>query len=271
MFEVQSHQLVNALVERTKDLRHKLTTRILQDHQDINRKSADFVPTFIIIPTIPETGLYYSKYCFSSHRLCNEFENISEKMIIPSDIQELMELKVKTELWSIHASYAKHNKLFLAPFPHAGIHQWGGDHRDACVPAKIVGVEQTTVLPDGLCQPVSIPYAAECTDQSVVWASAAHLREAQAHREYYNRAVSEWDKGLCVAFVSLRWDRNRIKPSQKSLKKYLNPESFTKSSSVLKGKFTKILEQTHLDWLKIWGKANVSQVKTWNMICPVPL
>lgn len=116
MFEVQSHKLVNTLVERTKDLRQKLTARILQDHQDINKKSADFVPTFIIITTIPETRLNYSNNCFSSHRLCNEFENISEKMIIPSDIQELMELKVKTELGSIHASDDKHNKLFLAPF-----------------------------------------------------------------------------------------------------------------------------------------------------------
>ncbi|TWW80505.1 Dynein heavy chain 7, axonemal [Takifugu flavidus] len=63
MFEVQSHKLVNALVERTKDLQQKLTARILQDHQDINKK------------------------------LCDEFENISRKMIIPSDMQELMELK----------------------------------------------------------------------------------------------------------------------------------------------------------------------------------
>lgn len=54
MFEVQSHKLVNALVERTKDLQQKLTARILQDHQDINKK---FVSTFITMPPTSETGL----------------------------------------------------------------------------------------------------------------------------------------------------------------------------------------------------------------------
>lgn len=40
------------------------------------------------------------KECFSSHRLCNELENILGKMGMPSDMEELMELKVKTELVS---------------------------------------------------------------------------------------------------------------------------------------------------------------------------
>lgn len=39
MFEVQSHKLVNSLVERSKSLQKKLTAGILQDHQDINKKS----------------------------------------------------------------------------------------------------------------------------------------------------------------------------------------------------------------------------------------
>lgn len=39
MFEVQSRKLVTSLVERTKSLQRKLTAGILQDHQDINRKS----------------------------------------------------------------------------------------------------------------------------------------------------------------------------------------------------------------------------------------
>lgn len=39
MFEVQSRKLVNSLVERTKRLQKKLTAGILQDHQDINKKS----------------------------------------------------------------------------------------------------------------------------------------------------------------------------------------------------------------------------------------
>lgn len=39
MFEVQSRKLVNSLVERTKRLQKKLTAEILQDHEDINKKS----------------------------------------------------------------------------------------------------------------------------------------------------------------------------------------------------------------------------------------
>lgn len=39
MFEVQSRKLINSLVERTKRLQEKLTARLLQDHQDINKES----------------------------------------------------------------------------------------------------------------------------------------------------------------------------------------------------------------------------------------
>lgn len=107
MFEVQSHKLVNALVERTKDLQQKLTAQILQDHQDINKK---FVST-ITMPATSETGLYNYGLLL---RLCDEFENISRKMIIPSDMQELMELKVQIQLVNVPGSNAQHN---IAPFP----------------------------------------------------------------------------------------------------------------------------------------------------------
>ncbi|KAM6934818.1 dynein axonemal heavy chain 7 [Xenentodon cancila] len=64
MFEVQSHKLVNSLVKRAQELQQKLATRILQDHQEINKK------------------------------LCKEFERISERALsTPPDTQRLMELK----------------------------------------------------------------------------------------------------------------------------------------------------------------------------------
>lgn len=39
MFEVQSHKLVHSLVKRAQELQQKLVTRMLQDHQEINKKS----------------------------------------------------------------------------------------------------------------------------------------------------------------------------------------------------------------------------------------
>ncbi|TDH07133.1 hypothetical protein EPR50_G00120640 [Perca flavescens] len=64
MFEVQSHKLVHSLVKRAQELQQKLVTRMLQDHQEINKK------------------------------LCNEFENIAEKALsTPTDTQKLMELQ----------------------------------------------------------------------------------------------------------------------------------------------------------------------------------
>ncbi|KAK9537950.1 hypothetical protein VZT92_005520 [Zoarces viviparus] len=64
MFEVQSQKLIQSLVERAQELQQKLVTRMLQDHQENNKK------------------------------LCDEFEKIEEKALsIPSDTQELMELK----------------------------------------------------------------------------------------------------------------------------------------------------------------------------------
>ncbi|XP_049904030.1 dynein axonemal heavy chain 7 [Epinephelus moara] len=64
MFEVQSHKLVQSLVKRAQELQQKLVTRMLQDHQGINKK------------------------------LCNEFEKIAEKALrTPPDTQKLMELK----------------------------------------------------------------------------------------------------------------------------------------------------------------------------------
>lgn len=114
MFEVQSRKLINSLVERTKLLQKKLTAGILRDHEDINKKSV----VSLISAAVPKKKKKNSsapvgfendqkqgsisdlKECFSSHRLCNELENILGKMGMPSDMQELMELKVKTELVS---------------------------------------------------------------------------------------------------------------------------------------------------------------------------
>ncbi|XP_074514231.1 dynein axonemal heavy chain 7 isoform X2 [Sebastes fasciatus] len=65
MFEVQSHKLIHALVKRAQELQQKLVTRLLQDHQEINKK------------------------------LCDEFKEIAEKALsTPTDTQKLMELKV---------------------------------------------------------------------------------------------------------------------------------------------------------------------------------
>ncbi|XP_033990468.1 LOW QUALITY PROTEIN: dynein heavy chain 7, axonemal [Trematomus bernacchii] len=64
MFEVQSQKLIHSLVKRAEELQQKMVTRMLQDHQEINKK------------------------------LCNEFENMAEKALsTPNDTQELMELK----------------------------------------------------------------------------------------------------------------------------------------------------------------------------------
>uniref|UniRef100_A0A3Q3KEU7 Dynein axonemal heavy chain 7 n=1 Tax=Monopterus albus TaxID=43700 RepID=A0A3Q3KEU7_MONAL len=64
MFEVQSHQLLHALIKRAQDLQHKLVTRMLQDHQEMNKK------------------------------LCSEFEKIAEQAKdTPPDTLKLMELK----------------------------------------------------------------------------------------------------------------------------------------------------------------------------------
>ncbi|XP_041805973.1 dynein heavy chain 7, axonemal [Chelmon rostratus] len=64
MFEVQSHKLLHTLFKRAQELQQKLVTRMLQDHQEINKK------------------------------LCNEFEKIAEKALsTPPDTQKLMELK----------------------------------------------------------------------------------------------------------------------------------------------------------------------------------
>ncbi|XP_047456328.1 dynein axonemal heavy chain 7 isoform X2 [Mugil cephalus] len=64
MFEVQSHKLIHSLVNRAQELQTKLVARMLQDHQEVNRK------------------------------LCDEFKNISEKALsTPPDTQKLMELK----------------------------------------------------------------------------------------------------------------------------------------------------------------------------------
>ncbi|KAF3842869.1 hypothetical protein F7725_001718 [Dissostichus mawsoni] len=64
MFEVQSQKLIHSLVKRAEELQQKMVTRMLQDHQEINKK------------------------------LCNEFEKMAEKALsTPNDTQELMELK----------------------------------------------------------------------------------------------------------------------------------------------------------------------------------
>ncbi|XP_035507000.1 dynein axonemal heavy chain 7 isoform X2 [Scophthalmus maximus] len=64
MFEVQSHKLIHSLAKRAQELQQKLTTRMLLDHQEINRN------------------------------LCVEFEKIAEKALsTPPDTQTLMELK----------------------------------------------------------------------------------------------------------------------------------------------------------------------------------
>lgn len=119
MFAVHSHKLVNSLVERTRDLQQMLTAQILQDHQDINNKSVVSIQSLSSAAALPDIGQLLVicwlwdlhqplsactrdlKECFSPHRLCKEFENISENMIIPSDMEEVMELKVKTGLLSI--------------------------------------------------------------------------------------------------------------------------------------------------------------------------
>ncbi|XP_067459187.1 dynein axonemal heavy chain 7 [Thunnus thynnus] len=64
MFEVQSHKLMHTLAKRAQELQQKLVIRMLQDHQEVNKK------------------------------LCNEFEKIAEKALsTPPDTQKLMELK----------------------------------------------------------------------------------------------------------------------------------------------------------------------------------
>ncbi|GLD70629.1 dynein heavy chain 7, axonemal-like protein, partial [Lates japonicus] len=64
MFEIQSHKLIQSLIKHAQELQQKLITRMLQDHQEINKK------------------------------LCNEFEKIAEKALsTPPDTQKLMELK----------------------------------------------------------------------------------------------------------------------------------------------------------------------------------
>uniref|UniRef100_A0A3B4YVU2 Dynein axonemal heavy chain 7 n=1 Tax=Seriola lalandi dorsalis TaxID=1841481 RepID=A0A3B4YVU2_SERLL len=64
MFEVQSHKLIQSLVKLAQDLQQRLITRMLQNHQELNKK------------------------------LCNEFEKIAEKALsTPPDTQTLMELK----------------------------------------------------------------------------------------------------------------------------------------------------------------------------------
>ncbi|CAJ1078792.1 dynein heavy chain 7%2C axonemal [Xyrichtys novacula] len=64
IFEVQSHKLLHSLVKRAQGLQQKLISRMLQDHQELNKK------------------------------LCNEFEMIAEKALsTPPDTQKLMELK----------------------------------------------------------------------------------------------------------------------------------------------------------------------------------
>ncbi|XP_062861638.1 dynein axonemal heavy chain 7 [Trichomycterus rosablanca] len=68
MFEVHSHDLIRALVKRAEDLKQKLVTCMLEDHQKLNMK------------------------------LIGEFEKIAEKALgTPSNTQELMDLKVYTE------------------------------------------------------------------------------------------------------------------------------------------------------------------------------
>ncbi|XP_074551174.1 dynein axonemal heavy chain 7 [Halichoeres trimaculatus] len=65
MFEVQSQKLIHSLVKLAQGLQQKLISRMLQDHQALNKK------------------------------LCNEFEMIAEKALsTPPDTQKLMELKV---------------------------------------------------------------------------------------------------------------------------------------------------------------------------------
>ncbi|KAK2839527.1 hypothetical protein Q5P01_013267 [Channa striata] len=64
IFEVQSHKLIHALTERAQKLQQKLVTRMLKDHQEINKT------------------------------LCKEFENIAEKALsTPPDTQKMMELR----------------------------------------------------------------------------------------------------------------------------------------------------------------------------------
>ncbi|XP_033843048.1 dynein axonemal heavy chain 7 [Periophthalmus magnuspinnatus] len=64
LFEVQSHKVIQALTKRAQDLKDKLVTRMLHDHQNINRQ------------------------------LCVEFEKIAETALsIPPDTQKLIELK----------------------------------------------------------------------------------------------------------------------------------------------------------------------------------
>ncbi|XP_028254184.1 dynein heavy chain 7, axonemal isoform X2 [Parambassis ranga] len=95
MFEVQSHKLIHSLVKCAQELQQKLTTRMLHDHQEINKK------------------------------LCHEFENISKTALsTPLDTQKLMELKahinkvVTTEMPVLEERLADSNKqlCFLIDF-----------------------------------------------------------------------------------------------------------------------------------------------------------
>uniref|UniRef100_A0AAQ5XFX9 EF-hand domain-containing protein n=1 Tax=Amphiprion ocellaris TaxID=80972 RepID=A0AAQ5XFX9_AMPOC len=86
-FEVRSHKFIHSLVKRAQELQQKLVTRMLQDHQDINKK------------------------------LCDEFEKISEKALsTPPDTQKLMELKAyvnkveTTEMPQLEQRLADSNK-----------------------------------------------------------------------------------------------------------------------------------------------------------------
>ncbi|XP_058478991.1 dynein axonemal heavy chain 7 [Solea solea] len=64
MFEVHSHKVIRSLVKHAQELQQRLTTRMLQNHQEINKK------------------------------LCNEFEKIAETALsTPRDTHKLMELK----------------------------------------------------------------------------------------------------------------------------------------------------------------------------------
>ncbi|XP_034142716.1 dynein heavy chain 7, axonemal isoform X2 [Esox lucius] len=65
MFEVHSHELILGLLRRAEGLRHQLVTRMLEDHQEMNKK------------------------------LCDEFKKIAEKALsTPPNTQGLMELKL---------------------------------------------------------------------------------------------------------------------------------------------------------------------------------
>ncbi|CAK6963682.1 dynein axonemal heavy chain 7 [Scomber scombrus] len=87
MFEVQSHKLIHTLTKRAQELQEKLLVRMLQEHQEINKK------------------------------LCNEFEKIAEKALsTPPETQQLMELKAfmnkveTTEMPLLEQRLAESNK-----------------------------------------------------------------------------------------------------------------------------------------------------------------